>query len=47
MNLNRNAFIAKYHGDNNTIQNEILKKIHKKEIFQFTILLWILLLIDL
>ena len=33
MNLNRNAFIAKYHGDNNTIQNEILKKIHKKEIF--------------
>jgi len=33
MDLNRNAFIAKYHGDNNTIQNEILKKIHKKEIF--------------
>ena len=32
MNINRNAFIVKY-GDKNVIQDEIWKKIHKKELF--------------
>ena len=33
MNINKNIFIMKSLGNKNTIQNEILRKIHKKELF--------------
>jgi len=33
MNINKNTFIVKSLGNKNTIQNEILRKIHKKELF--------------